>query len=65
VDRHLEFVAGRCRPNTLGVRWRAEVGRKLELHGSARFVRSVRVVSFKDVNIEELAKSDLRVPEEP
>ncbi|MDN5634587.1 MAG: DUF2469 family protein, partial [Brevibacterium sp.] len=27
-----------------------------------RFVRSVRVVTFKDVNIEEIAKSDLEPP---
>jgi hypothetical protein len=27
-----------------------------------RFVRSVHVVTFKDVNIEELAKSELEVP---
>ena len=27
-------------------------------------VENVRVVTFKDVNIEELAKSDLQLPEE-
>jgi hypothetical protein len=27
-------------------------------------VKNVRVVTFKDVNIEELAKSDLQLPEE-
>ena len=31
---------------------------------AARFVKNVRVVTFKDVNIEELAKSDLELPEE-
>jgi hypothetical protein len=30
----------------------------------ARFVKNVRVVTFKDVNIEELAKSDLELPED-
>lgn len=29
---------------------------------SARFVKQVRVVTFKDVNVEELAKADLQVP---
>ena len=28
----------------------------------ARFVKSVRVVTFKDVNVEELAKADLELP---
>ena len=28
----------------------------------ARFVKTVRVVTFKDVNIEELPKSDLELP---
>jgi len=27
-------------------------------------VKNVRVVTFKDVNVEELAKSDLQLPEE-
>lgn len=34
-----------------------------DVYRPARFVRNVRVVTFKDVNIEELAKSDLEVPE--
>jgi Protein of unknown function (DUF2469) len=29
------------------------------MYRPARFVKNVRVVTFKDVNIEELAKSDL------
>jgi hypothetical protein len=33
-----------------------------DVYRSARFVKSVRVVTFKDVNIEELSKSDLDVP---
>ena len=30
-----------------------------DVYRSARFVRSVRVVTFKDVNVEELAKAEL------
>ncbi len=33
-----------------------------DVYRSARFVRSVRVVTFKDVNIEELSKADLELP---
>jgi hypothetical protein len=33
-----------------------------DVYRSARFVKTVRVVTFKDVNVEELAKSDLQVP---
>ncbi|MDR1633481.1 MAG: DUF2469 domain-containing protein [Bifidobacteriaceae bacterium] len=33
-----------------------------DVYRSARFVRSVRVVTFKDVNIEELAKPDINLP---
>lgn len=29
---------------------------------AARFVKQVRVLTFKDVNIEELNKSDLELP---
>ena len=35
-----------------------------DVYRPARFVKNVRVVTFKDVNIEELAKSDLEVPED-
>ena len=31
-----------------------------DVYRSARFVKNVRVVTFKDVNIEELAKSELQ-----
>src|SRR3569833_1801192 len=34
-----------------------------DMYRPARFVKSVRVVTFKDVNVEELAKSDLELPE--
>ncbi|ROP43741.1 DUF2469 domain-containing protein [Pseudokineococcus lusitanus] len=34
-----------------------------DVYRSARFVKQVRVVTFKDVNVEELAKADLEVPE--
>ena len=33
-----------------------------DIYRSARFVKSVRVVTFKDVNIEELPKSELEMP---
>lgn len=34
-----------------------------DMYRPARFVKQVRVLTFKDVNVEELAKSDLQVPE--
>ena len=33
-----------------------------DLYRPARFVKSVRIITFKDVNVEELAKSDLQLP---
>ncbi|WP_018155549.1 DUF2469 domain-containing protein [Demetria terragena] len=33
-----------------------------DVYRSARFVKKVRVITFKDVNVEEIAKSDLEVP---
>jgi|GEM_PF-118018 len=33
-----------------------------DVYRPARFVKSVRVVTFKDVNVEELSKSELEVP---
>src|SRR6266699_117565 len=36
-----------------------------DMYRPARFVKNVRVVTFKDVNVEELAKSDLELPGEP
>ena len=35
-----------------------------DMYRPARFVKNVRVVTFKDVNIEELAKADLELPED-
>ena len=34
-----------------------------DMYRPARFVKNVRVLTFKDVNVEELPKADLRVPE--
>jgi hypothetical protein len=34
-----------------------------DMYRPARFVKNVRVVTFKDVNIEELDQPDLRLPE--
>ena len=36
-----------------------------DMYRPARFVKNVRVVTFKDVNVEELAKSDLELPKSP
>jgi len=33
-----------------------------DMYRPARFVKNVKVVTFKDVNVEELAESDLAVP---
>ncbi|MEI2779190.1 MAG: DUF2469 domain-containing protein [Tetrasphaera sp.] len=33
-----------------------------DIYRPARFAKSVRVITFKDVNVEELAKPDLEVP---
>jgi hypothetical protein len=33
------------------------------MYRPARFVKNVRVVTFKDVNIEELSQSDFEMPE--
>lgn len=33
-----------------------------DIYRSSRFVRSVRVVTFKDVNVEELSKPELSIP---
>ncbi|HEY6739057.1 MAG TPA: DUF2469 domain-containing protein [Actinopolymorphaceae bacterium] len=35
-----------------------------DMYRPARFVKNVKVVTFKDVNIEELAKSDLELPKD-
>jgi len=34
-----------------------------DMYRPARFVKNVRVVTFKDVNVEELAKNDLEPPD--
>jgi hypothetical protein len=34
-----------------------------DIYRPARFVKNVRVVTFKDVNIEELPKPDIKMPE--
>jgi hypothetical protein len=34
-----------------------------DMYRSVRFVKNVRVITFKDVNIEEVDKPDLRLPE--
>ena len=34
-----------------------------DVYRSARFVKSVRVVTFKDVNVEELAKNEHELPD--
>ncbi|MCI2240232.1 MULTISPECIES: DUF2469 domain-containing protein [Kineococcus] len=36
-----------------------------DVYRPARFVRDVRVVTFKDVNVEELQKRDIEVPDTP
>ena len=36
-----------------------------DMYRQARFVKKVRVLTFKDVNIEDLAKPDMPVPETP
>ncbi len=35
-----------------------------DVYRPARFVKSVRVVTFKDVNVEELSKSDFDLPKQ-
>jgi hypothetical protein len=32
------------------------------MYRPARFVKNVKVLTFKDVNIEELSKADLEIP---
>ena len=36
-----------------------------DMYRPARFAKNVKVVTFKDVNIEELARSDLEPPPKP
>ncbi len=35
-----------------------------DMYRPARFVKNVRVVTFKDVNVEELARAELEVPDD-
>ncbi|GAB3680466.1 DUF2469 domain-containing protein [Angustibacter aerolatus] len=35
-----------------------------DVYRPARFVKQVRVVTFKDVNVEELAKTELELPKD-
>jgi hypothetical protein len=35
-----------------------------DMYRPARFAKNVKILTFKDVNIEELAKNDLEVPKE-
>ena len=35
-----------------------------DIYRPARFAKNVRVVTFKDVNVEELAKADLELPKD-
>ncbi|PRX95620.1 DUF2469 domain-containing protein [Allonocardiopsis opalescens] len=35
-----------------------------DMYRPARFVKNVRVVTFKDVNVEELAKSEFEIPDD-
>ncbi|HKT55284.1 MAG TPA: DUF2469 family protein, partial [Microbacterium sp.] len=35
-----------------------------DIYRADRFVKSVRVLTFKDVNVEELSRHDLHLPEE-
>ena len=35
-----------------------------DVYRSDRFVKSVRVLTFKDVNVEELQRRDFQLPEE-
>ena len=37
--------------------------REWDIYRPARFAKSVKVITFKDVNVEELAKSELEVPQ--
>jgi hypothetical protein len=34
-----------------------------DIYRPARFAKKVKVLTFKDVNIEELSKSDLKIPD--
>lgn len=35
-----------------------------DVYRSSRFIKSVRIVTFKDVNVEEVQKTDIDVPDD-
>ncbi len=35
-----------------------------DVYRSSRFVKNVRIVTFKDVNVEEVQKSDIDIPDD-
>ena len=35
-----------------------------DVYRSSRFVKSVRIVTFKDVNVEEVQKTDIDIPDD-
>ena len=34
-----------------------------DVYRSSRFVKNVRIVTFKDVNVEEVQKTDIDIPD--
>ena len=36
-----------------------------DMYRPARFVKNVKVLTFKDVNVEELARNELELPKDP
>ena len=78
IVRQFDFVVETERrfylANTVDVQPRSSEGGELwfeltltdawvwDMYRPARFVKNVRVVTFKDVNVEELEKPDLEVP---
>ena len=36
----------------------------LDVYRSSRFVKNVRIVTFKDVNVEEVQKTDIDIPDD-
>ena len=39
-------------------------GQVWDVYRSSRFVKSVRIVTFKDVNVEEVQKTDIDIPDD-
>jgi hypothetical protein len=62
--------------NEVDVQFKSEVGGEVffdvrisdawvwDMYRPARFVKNVRVLTFKDVNVEEIAQPDLQIPNE-